>query len=483
MLTLPLVGSLMAAAHRRYARSIGIASILVAALQFGAALEVARECLKQGVSAFGPGDFLRVDGLSAVFLLGVSGVALVSFWFGVAYLHEERRQQRLSDAQLLRYYMLSHLFVFTMLLALTANNIGVMWVAIEATTITSAFLVALHQSKSSLEASWKYILIGSVGIALAFVGTVLGYFNFVESAGHMPYALNWSVLSQVAHKLNGDVLRLCFVFIVVGYGTKAGLAPMHTWLPDAHSEAPAPISAMMSGSLLAVALYAIVRWKIVIDGRLGSAYSNRLLILIGVASVAVAALLLIRQASYKRMLAYSSVEHMGLMCVGFGLGPLGVLAALLHMLAHGAGKSMMFLLSGNILHRYGSTRISATRGVLQAMPWTGCLFLAGGMALLGMPPFGMFFSELLLFRAGLSSGRPWLVALLGLLLLSIFVFFLRDLNRLLYGAVPDGRLRAETNRSALLPLALNVTALLALGFSLPRPLSELLHQAVEIVQP
>jgi hydrogenase-4 component F len=376
--------------------------------------------------------------------------------------------------------MLTHLFGFTMLLAVTANNVGVMWVAVEATTITSAFLVGLHHSKASLEASWKYILIGSVGIALAFLGTVLGYFNFVQRVGPMEYALNWTVLSQVAGRLNGDVLRLCFVFIVIGYGTKAGLAPMYTWLPDAHSEAPAPISSIMSGSLLAVALYAILRWKMVVDARLGAEYSNRVLLLMGALSVAVAAVLLIRQSNYKRMLAYSSVEHMGLMCLGLGLGPLGTFAALLHMMSHAAGKSMMFLLSGSILHRYGSTRISSVHGLLRAMPWTGALFLLGGLALLGMPPFGIFVSEILLFRAGIISGHPWIVGLMAVLVVMIFISVLGHLNRLLYGSPAPGEMQGESDSPALFPLALNVAALVLLGLMIPDPVTRLLRQVVEM---
>jgi hydrogenase-4 component F len=483
LLFLPIVGASAAALIRPFRPVIGSVAVAVAAAEFGAAAEIARRCLAKSVLVFGAGEFLRADGLSAVLVLIVTGVALVSFWFGLGYLRLARQEGHLSDEQLGRYYILIHLFVFTMLLALLANNVGVMWVAIEATTITSAFLVGLQRSKASLEASWKYILIGSVGIALAFLGTVLGYFNFVQRAGHAEFALNWTVLSQVAGKLNGDVLRLCFAFILIGYGTKAGLAPMHTWLPDAHSEAPAPISSMMSGSLLVVALYAILRWKIVVDARLGSGYSNRVLILMGTISVGVAALLLLRQASYKRMLAYSSVEHIGLMCVGFGLGPLGIFAALLHMINHAAGKSMLFLLSGNILSRYGSTRISSVKGLLRAMPWTGALFLTGALALLGLPPFGVFVSEILLFRAGITAGRPWTVALLMFFVLVIFVSFLGTLNRLLYGAPPESLTEnTETTGGALFPLAFNVGVLVLFGLMIPEPAVRLLRQAVEILQ-
>jgi hydrogenase-4 component F len=481
LLSLPIIATVTAALVRPYRRVVGIASIFLSGLQFAVGCAISRQCLRHGVEAFGPGNFLRVDGLAAVFVLIVTGVTWISLWFGMSYLHEAGRTGHFSESHLTRYYVLTHLFIFTMLLAVTVNNVGVMWVAIEATTITSAFLVGLQQSKSSLEASWKYILIGSVGIALAFLGTVLGYFNFVQRVGPTEYALHWTVLAQVAGGLNADVLRLCFIFIVIGYGTKAGLAPMHTWLPDAHSEAPAPISAIMSGSLLTVALYAILRWKVVVDARLGGSYTNHVLIIIGTLSVVVAAVLLIRQANYKRMLAYSSVEHMGLICLGFGLGPLGSFAAFIHLLNHAAGKSMMFLLSGSILNRYGSTRIASIRGLMRAMPWTGGLFLAGGLALLGMPPFGIFVSELLLFRAGLASTHPVIVALVAILVVLIFVSFLSCLNRLLYGEAPEADPCRIRDSSALVPLALNLACMVVIGVLIPEPVAELLHRAVEII--
>ena len=210
-----------------------------------------------------------------------------------------------------------------MLCAVTTNNVGLMWVAIEATTIASAMLIALDVSKASVEASWKYVLLGSVGIALAFAGTVLAYFDFVRLADSHEAVLNWTVLRAAAPNLRPEVMQLAFVFILVGYGTKAGLAPMHTWLPDAHAEAPAPVSAMMSGVLLAVALYAIVRWKGVVSAAVGPAFPNRLLVVLGILSLTIAAFSLVMQRNYKRMLAYSSIEHMGLMCVGLALGAAG----------------------------------------------------------------------------------------------------------------------------------------------------------------
>ena len=481
LLILPLIGAMVSFFDRREQTLTGLVGVWITGAEFAICLEISRECLTRNIPSFGPGAFLRADALSAIVALIVSGVAWISLWFGIGYMRHARSAGHIDGDAVRRYYVLIHLFVFTMLLAVTANNVGVMWVATEATTIATAFLIGLQHSKYSLEASWKYILIGSVGIALAFVGTVLGYFDFVQHVGVTDFALNWTVLSQVAPKLNGDVLRLCFVFILIGYGTKAGLAPMYSWLPDAHSEAPAPISSMMSGSLLVVALYAILRWKVVVDANLGTTYSNRMMVTIGTFSIAVAALLLIRQASYKRMLAYSSVEHVGLMCLGFGLGPGGVFASLLHMLGHAAAKSMMFLISGSILAKYRSTRISSVRNLIRVMPWSGCLFLIAGLALLGMPPFSLFLSEFLILLAGFRSNQPWLMGFILALLLVIFVSFLGHLNRLLYGKTPENVSAGDLNHSGLMALTLNVAALVIMGLVYPQPLVQLLRQAAEIV--
>src|SRR5947209_4894931 len=232
-----------------------------------------------------------------------------------------------DPAQTRRFRIFMNAFAFTMLAAVTTGNVALMWVAVEATTIASAIVIPLDRTKASVEASWKYLLICSVGIALAFAGTVLAYFDFVSTAGVLPDALNWTVLREAAPSLHPELMQLAFAFILIGYGTKAGLAPMHTWLPDAHSEAPASISAMMSGVLLAVAMYAIMRWKAVVDASVGALFTTRLLIGFGLASMIVGAFSLVIQRHYKRMLAYSSIEHMGLVGIGLALGPLGVFAA------------------------------------------------------------------------------------------------------------------------------------------------------------
>jgi hydrogenase-4 component F len=471
ILLCPLVAAGLTLPRALGARAAERSGVLLSGTSFLLSLVVAARVTRDGVISIGPEEFLRADGLSAILLLIVTGVAWVSLGFGEGPEQPGRR-----------YLLLAQTFLFTMLLAVTINNLGVMWVAVEATTISTAFLVGLRRTRSALEASWKYILIGSVGIALAFIGTVLAYFDFVQRIGATPYALHWTVLSRVAAGLDPDVTRLAFVFLLVGYGTKAGLAPMHTWLPDAHSEAPAPISAMMSGSLLAVSFYAILRFKVVVDACLGTSFTDRMMLTASVVTVLVAALLLTRQANYKRMLAYSSVEHMGLMCFGSGLGSMGIVAALLHAVTHAASKSMVFLLSGDIRRHYGTTRLGSVRGLLRSLPRSGALFAAGMLALLGLPPSGVFMSEMLLLRAGFLGGRPILTGAILALLVYVFISVFGHVNRMLYGAPPaNAPVREDARR--LWPLAVNVTVLVILGFVIPQPLMRLLDRAAEVVAP
>ncbi len=472
----PLLAAALAAAVP-YRRAVGWAGGVLALVSLGAALDLGRRVLAGGAVVAGSQELLRADALSALLAACVALVAALAAWLGPGLAPgDEPRQAR-------RFHVFAPLFAFTMLSAVTTNNVGLMWVAIEATTITSAMLVPLDVTKASVEASWKYVLLGSVGIALAFGGTVLGYFDFVSLAGSREAVLNWTVLRAAAPALHAPVVQLAFVFLLVGYGTKAGLAPMHTWLPDAHAEAPAPLSAMMSGVLLAVAVYALVRWKAVVDAAVGPAFSSRLLLALGVLSLAIAALSLVIQRNYKRMLAYSSIEHTGLVCVGLALGPLGAAAAMLHLVNHTLAKATMFLLAGRILGRYRTTEIARVSGLLQAMPGTGWLFLAGTLALAGLPPFGLFVSELALVRAGFAAGRPWLMGLVLALLSVAFVGLVAHANRMLYGPPPAEVAAGRESRWPLLPLGACVGALVVLGVTLPPPLAALLARVAGIVTP
>jgi hydrogenase-4 component F len=474
----PLVALSLTVIVRPYRRVVGWAGVVLAAISFLSASELALQVLSSDASIRPSTTSWQIDALSALLAVCISFVALLASALapGLREPEEEPRQTRR-----LRVYM--NAFAFTMLLAVTVQNVALMWVAIEATTIASALAIPLTRTKASVEASWKYLLVCSVGIALAFTGTILAYFDFVASGGEVSESLNWAVLRAAAPGLHAELIQLAFAFIVVGYGTKAGLAPMHTWLPDAHSEAPSPISAMMSGVLLAVAMYAVARWKAVADAAIGASFANGLLIGFGLVSVAIGSVSLVIQRHYKRMLAYSSVEHMGLVAIGFALGPLGTFAAWLHVVNHAVAKSASFLLAGRILHRYDKTQIREVTGLLKVMPWTGGLFAVFILALVGLPPFGLFVSEFLLVQAAIAAGKLWLAALILLLLLTAFVSLLSHVNRMLYGDVPKGVRSGEPGGWAIVALAVPAVLLVVLGVTLPASLSTLISQGVAALMP
>jgi hydrogenase-4 component F len=484
----PVLAALLAAVVRPYRALVGWINAILALVSLSAGLRFAYFAVRAGsaqsaptwgvvIDSLGLVEVLRADSLSVLLMLCVSAVGALTLFLSPGLWREELY----TPQQLRRLQIFFNLFIASMLLAVSSNNVGLMWIAIEATTIFSAVLIPLNINKTSVEASWKYILICSVGIALAFTGTVLAYFDFVTLAGRVENALNWTVLLRTAPGLHPEVMRLAFVFLLVGYGTKAGLAPMHTWLPDAHSEAPAPLSASMSGVLLAVALYAILRWKVVVDVSLGSGYTNNLLLGLAMLSLVIASFSMVLSKNYKRLLAYSSIEHTAITCLGLALGPLGVFAALLHLINHSIAKSMLFLLSGRILHRYHTTEIAKVKGLFKAMPVTASLFAVGILAIIGLPPFGLFISEFALIRAGLAAGYPWLMGAVLALLAVAFVALLNILNRMFYGAPSDGISIGETNIAQIAPLFLCVAGLVVLGLVLPAPLLTLLNQSVAIV--
>jgi hydrogenase-4 component F len=475
LLALPLVaaGVIALAWHRLW---IEIVHALAALGALGLGIAIAAQ-VWSGAALIALENFLRVDALSALMVVVITLLGAIAAFYAPGYLRAEFDAAHFERTRI--FFALFHLFIFTMLVAVTTDNLGVMWVAIEGTTLATVFLVNLHNTRTSLEAAYKYLILSSVGIALAFVGTALTYYAGAARVGEI--AVNWTWLRDAATSLDPQVVRLAFVFILIGYGTKAGLAPMHTWLPDAHSEAPAPISALMSGVLLNVGLYALMRFKAVTDAAIGAEFASRLLLGIGLLSLAVAAIFLLTQQNYKRMLAYSSVEHIGIVCLGLGFGGYwGVFGALLHLVNHALAKSLLFILSGNILLKYRTTEIRDVRGLLHAAPWTGTLFLAGTLALIGLPPFAPFISEFIIFRAGLET-HTW-VAVAGIILLVIvFAGMLASVNRMLYGAPPATLSHGDVLRWSLAPLVVNFVLLLGLGLTLPRAFVDALEQVLKVL--
>ena len=430
-------------------------------------------------------NWLYADALSVLILLVIAFVSFTTALYSVGYLREDMREQDVSRGEglrhLRRYYVLFNLFVFSMLVVPISNSLGVLWIAIEGTTLASLFLVSFYGTGEALEAAWKYVIVGSVGIALALFGTILAYYSAVQILGSS-YDLNWSVLAPVAAHLNPNIMRLAFLFIVVGYGTKAGLAPMHTWLPDAHSEAPSPISALLSGVLLNCAMYGILRFYSLAVPSVGRVYPAALLLTFGLISLVIAALLIFRQRDYKRLLAYSSVENMGIIALGVAFGgPLGLFGALLQVLNHAVTKSLMFFATGQVLLKYETKDISRVAGVIKLMPITGTLLIVGGLALTGSPPFSTFTSEFSILSAGFSQGNTVAAIAMLVLIALIFVGMLFFLNGMVFGKAPTAIKPGELSYLSILAMGLSTVLIVSLGVFIPIPLSNLLHQAAAVL--
>ena len=423
-------------------------------------------------------SLLRADALSAFMIAIVVFVGAVSGIYAIGYMRLEYDESHVSRLRL--FYALFQLFIFTMLLAVTADNLGVMWVAVEATALATVFLVNLHENPTSLEAAYKYLIISSVGIALAFMGTVLMYYAASTEVGEI--GLSWNALIGIAPRLDPAIVKLAFVFILIGYGTKAGLAPMQTWLPDAHSEAPAPISALMSGVVVNVGLYALMRFKAVTDAAAGADFSSTWLMRFGLLSLGLAAAFLVSQRNYKRMLAYSTVEHSGIVALGLGFGGFwGVFGALFHMVNHALAKSMLFLLSGSIAMKYQTTEIHKVRGLLKAAPLTGFAFLCGILALIGMPPFGPFISEFIIFRAGFEAhSAEYSIVGISLLVL-VFAGMLGSVNQMVYGRPGEDLKSRDPLRWSLTPMVLNLALLIGFGLFLPDGMRAFFVQVLKVL--
>lgn len=479
LLAPPLFAAAISFLVRRYHRAVGRTGALLSFVPLGAALTIAGKVVDGETSlTWWNGNFWRADSLTALVLIFVTAIATLSLILSPGL----GRATQYDAAGLRRYHIFVNLMIASMQIAVLTNNVAIIWVAVEATTIFSAMIIPLRLTKESVEASWKYILISSVGISLAFTGTVLGYFDFVSLAGRSEGALNWTELVAAAPSLHPEVIKLAFVFLLVGYGTKAGIAPMHAWKPDVYGESPSSLGSLMASALLAVAIYALLRWKIVADANLHSNFTNDLFLTLGFLSLLIGVFSLIRARNYKRLLAYSSIEHTGLICIGLGLGPLGVFAALLHLTNHTAAKSFVFLLVRGIERRYRSQAIKDVRGLYKSMPLTAILLTVAIMALAGLPPFGFFISEISLFRAGFAVKHYLLMGAVLALLAIAFAGMLSQFNKMLYGEAPDSIPRGEEDGLWwYAPLLVPLTALTILGLSLPAPLSVLLQQTVRII--
>jgi len=476
VLFIPLFGGLLLAlfGHRRYAAGL---NTWMSFFTFLAAAWLT-------VRVIDGGPMLALDELFFVDPFNVFLVALTAFvafttaMFSRPYMLIEQHHGKLTIARLRLYYSMYQLFTCTMLVALLTNNLGILWVAMEAATLTTVLLVSLYRTPASLEAAWKYFILCGVGIAQALFGTILLYFAAEKVLGAGGTALLWTHLDAVKGDLEPTVLSLAFVFLLVGYGTKVGLAPLHNWLPDAHAEGPTPVSAVLSGLLLNVALYAVVRTKVLVDGALGSHFAGNLMMGFGLLSVVTAAFFLSRQKDVKRMFAYSSIEHMGLMTFAFGMGgPVATFAGMLHMTVHSLTKSAIFFAVGHACQKAGTQIMDDIRGLIRHTPTVGWGLTIGTLAILGMPPFGVFASEFLIITTAMHTypwATPFLLVALGVAFAAIF----SKVQPMVFGEPNEVKL---PHPPALIPVFMHLGLVLMLGLYIPPYLADWYRQAAALI--
>jgi len=429
---------------------------------------------------FAVGGLLRADALTVTMLIVIGVVGTLATWASIGYVDTELAHGHTDASGARLYGVLTPAFLGAMVVAVCANNIGVVWVAIEATTVVTAFLVGHRRTRTALEATWKYVIVCSVGIAMAFLGTVLLYFAARHAGAPAANALNIDVLVAHAGGLDPGVTRLAGGLLLIGYGAKAGLFPFHTWLADAHSQAPAPVSALMSGVLLSVAFSVLIRIKPIIDAA-APGFLRSGLLLIGLATLLVAALMLTVTADLKRMLAYSSMENIGLIAIAAAAGTrLAIAALLLHVLAHGIGKTVLFVAGGQLQAAHGSTTIADITAVARRSRLIGASFTVGLIVLLGLPPFAMFASELAIARSLADARLAWVLGAAMLAIAVAFAALVRNCGRMLLGAPPAAAPTIAVPATVAAALLAGVTASLVLGIT-AGPLTDLFTTAASHV--
>ena len=476
LLGIPLAGAavLGLVGHRDGAAAVNIG--------FSLATFVAAAVLTAQIVASGPILVLQqqffVDSLN-VFLVALTAfVALTTALFARPYMRVERDHGKMTPPRMRLFHSMYQLFSFTMLLALTTNNMGLLWVAMEAATLATVLLVAVYRTPASLEAAWKYFILCGVGIAQALFGTILLYLAAERLIGAEGGGLLWTNLDAVKHQLEPTVIALAFVFLLVGYGTKVGLAPLHNWLPDAHAEGPTPISAVLSGLLLNVALYAVLRCKVLADGALATRFAGELMMAFGLLSVVLAAFFLSRQRDIKRMFAYSSIEHMGLITFAFGMGgPIASFAGLLHMTVHSLVKSAIFFAVGHAAQKAGTQVMDHIRGLVRVNPTVGWGLMIGSLAILGMPPFGVFASEFLILTTAMRE-YPWTTPFLLLALGVAFASVLSKVQPMVFG---ETNVKPLAHPPAIAPVFVHLGLALLLGLYIPPYLDAWYQQAARLV--
>ncbi len=459
-------------------RAVEIINIAGAAALCIASVSPLRAALSSPVFFMGNTFFL--DALSAYFMAIVVLVSLLTAIYSVDYMGQEYREGLLTIRDIRIYYALLHLFVFTMVLAAASNNIAVFWIAIEATTLVSALLVGFYKNRQSVEAAWKYIILCTVSITFALLGIFIIYYASVSTLGGNG-TMNWTELREISHKLNPATVKLAFIFILVGYGAKAGIAPVHNWLPDAHSQAPTPISALLSGVLLKCAFLGILRYVIIVNNAAGPSYSGHLLLFFGLLSMGIATAFILMQNNYKRLLAYSSIEHIGIIAVGIGIGGFwGIYGSLLHVLNHAVVKTLLFFTTGRIRLKYHSTKIEKVSGAIEALPVSGTVMLLAALAIAGAPPFNIFLSEFTIMKAAVDGGN-WITFTLFILFATIiFGAIVHHFGGMAFGKHVKGR-EMELKRISTSVIIVMAVVMLTMGLHIPSFLDSVLNGSVNII--
>ena len=473
---LPLIGSIVLAAvgHRESAPDVNVA---FSAGTFLAACTLTVQVISAGPQ-FAWGRAFFIDPLNVFIVTLTAFVGLTTALFSRPYMRVERDHGKMTPPRLRLYHSMYQLFNFTMLLALTTNNMGILWVAMEAATLTTVLLVSVYRTAASLEAAWKYFILCGVGIAQALFGTVLLYMAAAKVIGPEGAALLWTNLDAVKAQLDPTIITLAFAFLFIGYGTKVGLVPLHNWLPDAHAEGPTPVSAVLSGLLLNVALYAILRCKVLTDGALANQLTGHLMMGFGLLSVVVAAFFLSRQRDVKRMFAYSSIEHMGLVTFAFGMGgPIATFAGLLHMTVHSLVKSSIFFTVGHAAQKAGTQVMNEIRGLVKVNPTVGWGLMLGSLAILGMPPFGVFASEFLILTTAMRE-HAWATPFL---LLALGVAFASMLSRVVPMVFGEASVRRLPHPPAMAPVFVHLALALMLGLYIPAYLNVWYREAARML--
>lgn len=476
VLGFPLLGAAVLAltGHRDRARDINVGFSLAT---FVAACVLTTQIIADGPVYVWEQQFF-IDPLNVFLVTLTAFVGFTTAIFSRPYMRVEQDHGKMTPPRMRLYHGMYQLFSFTMLLALTTNNLGILWVAMEAATLTTVLLVSVYRTAASLEAAWKYFILCGVGIAQALFGTVLLYMAAEKVMGPQGATLLWTSLDAIKTQLDPSIVTLAFAFLFIGYGTKVGLVPLHSWLPDAHAEGPTPVSAVLSGLLLNVAMYAVLRCKVLTDGALQGPLAGQLMMGFGLLSVMVAAFFLSRQKDVKRMFSYSSIEHMGLITFAFGMGgPIANFAGLLHMTVHSLVKSAIFFTVGHATQKAGSQVMSDIRGLIKVNPTVGWGMILGVMAILGMPPFGVFASEFLILTTAMREqawATPFLIIALGVAFASVMV-------RVLPMVFGETSVKPLAHPPALLPVFVHLGLGLVLGLYIPSYLNNWFVQAASML--